>query len=133
MDQLRAFMQRIPRTGNGLSKLSDPLGFLRRTKTPKRQVRRVRLHGKKTRSIMEKTRAGQRESLEGKRKVLQFSLDGLLQPGNQTLFSVNGYDLITNADTWVFGELVLGAHAKVKGMIVKGHERLCTSIISSPR
>jgi hypothetical protein len=63
---------------------------------------------------------------------IQFSIEGPLEQGKKTLFSVNGYDLNTTKDTWIFGELVIGNFIKVKGVIQKGQTRVCTSIISTP-
>lgn len=65
-------------------------------------------------------------------KTLQFALEGPLGRGEHTAFAINGYDLKTTADTWIFGQLRVGAYAKVKGVIVNGHERLCTSVVIKP-
>lgn len=60
-----------------------------------------------------------------------FVMEGILEHGSNTLFAVNNVDLFTTPDTWVFGELRVGCHARIKGAIVAG-ERQCTSIVVSP-
>jgi len=67
-------------------------------------------------------------------KHQQFTVEGILKHGTNTLFAINNIDLITTNNTWIFGELTIGCHAKVRGIIRKEgkKERFCTSIIASP-
>jgi hypothetical protein len=67
-------------------------------------------------------------------KHSQFTLEGILKHGTNTLFAINGIDLITTNNTWIFGELTIGCHAKVKGIIKQEDKkkRFCISIIASP-
>jgi len=44
-----------------------------------------------------------------------FHLSGPLEKGAQTKFSINGQDIVIDADTWIFGEFRLGSLATVKG------------------
>ncbi len=90
------------------------------------------LTGKKTSSKGKGSKKSVKRKAIVKPQNLQFALEGPLTKGESSPFSINGYDLKTTADTWIFGELRIGAIAKVKGVIMNGHERLCTSIVIKP-
>jgi hypothetical protein len=99
--------------------LSDPIplpGFL--TGLGRREARAKKLRKKAEQKAAQKAPS-----------TYAFALEGSIRAGNATPYSLNGYDLKTNAETWIFGEIKIGGHAKVKGIILNGHERLCTSIV----
>jgi hypothetical protein len=62
----------------------------------------------------------------------RYLLQGILGRGSSSNFSVNGNDVVLDQDSWVFGELLIGAHVsaliseqtdgirKVKKIIVQG-------------
>ncbi len=59
-----------------------------------------------------------------------FNECGSLTYGQATMFAMHGEDLILTDVTWIFGELRVGAEARVKGMRTQSGIR-CTSVIMS--
>lgn len=60
-----------------------------------------------------------------------FTLQGKLEPGEDSAFSINGQDFVLDDSTWMIGELVFGARATIKGVISERGERLAKSIVVS--
>jgi hypothetical protein len=127
MEQLRSLLGMIRRPFEEID-LESPL--------PKFLTTPISLGGKTSASSASarprRTSTRRNRSAGSKNRTVQFSLEGTLEQGYKTLFSINGHDITTNSDTWIFGELIVGNHAKVKGIIVHDHERVCTSIIATP-
>lgn len=62
-------------------------------------------------------------------KGAQFSVEGPIVPGKETRYSIDGVDFTVGADTWIFGDLKLGAHARVRGPVQFNGERHATHIV----
>lgn len=60
-----------------------------------------------------------------------FNMQGKLEPGEDSAFSINGQDFVLDDSTWMIGELVFGARATIKGVINEHGERLAKSIVVS--
>ena len=58
----------------------------------------------------------------------QFALSGIIETGMGTIYSVQGKDFIFDSDTWIFGDISLGAYARVKGSLRAG-ERYASHIV----
>ncbi|RMG44484.1 MAG: hypothetical protein D6719_01760 [Candidatus Dadabacteria bacterium] len=59
----------------------------------------------------------------------QFSLQGIVQPGDRTSYSINGHDFVVTSNTWIIGKLHIGAIAQVKGVVITGIGKCATKII----
>ncbi len=62
-------------------------------------------------------------------KHAEFVFEGDLQYGHSTDYAVHGVDIHINNDTWVFGDLRIGAQATVKGIYAKGDQAHAKKII----
>ncbi len=65
-------------------------------------------------------RKGKRQpaQLEGKmgETAQQFTLKGVIERGSRTPYALNGNDFSLDSDTWIFGEVRVGAEATVIGL-----------------
>jgi hypothetical protein len=97
---------------------------------PRRRARR-RAHAKRMEKKPEVAVSvpPQRTSSMAGREAKERAMEGLLVPGKTTRWSLNGYDLMINPDTWMFGELREGAPVKVKGAPFQGNKFLCNSLV----
>lgn len=68
---------------------------------------------------------------EGQAGIRAFTLNGRLREGKGTPFAVDGEDFVIGPNTWILGEVEIGALAKVKGYIRGLGEREATSIVVS--
>lgn len=48
------------------------------------------------------------------------SLQGTVEPGGQTAFSVQGKDFVIDGNTWMFGELQMGTNVEVQAVLSAG-------------
>lgn len=55
---------------------------------------------------------------------------GCIQRGENATFSINGRDFVINPDTWIFGEVCVGASASVM-LIRKGQQLSAKKIVIS--
>lgn len=53
---------------------------------------------------------------ESKSSAAAFSMEGELRPGNEGSYMVNGVEFTVDDDTWIFGDLEIGAKAVVHGV-----------------
>lgn len=58
----------------------------------------------------------------------QFALEGLMQPGTESQFCINGKDFFITHDTWIVGEIEPGAYASVRGPLRAG-KRIATKLV----
>jgi hypothetical protein len=59
----------------------------------------------------------------------QFSLMGTLERGASSKFAVRGEEFVVDNNTWIFGQLNVGAEVMVQGVFRKGDERYAKKII----
>lgn len=83
----------------------------------RRRLGRVRPRAAKS---IEKAKQGQTSD--------QFALSGIIETGMGTIYSVQGKDFVFDSDTWIFGDISLGAYARVKGSLRAG-ERYASHIV----
>jgi len=57
------------------------------------------------------------------------TLEGLIDRGKETHYSVNGVDFAVKEETWIFGELEYGSRAKVFYALVNGKGRVAQKIV----
>lgn len=73
----------------------------------------------------------------------RFVLEGILQYGRDTMFSINGTDMFSiisingtditiTDDTWLFGDLEIGEKARARGLLVDEDRYLCVSVLVNP-
>jgi hypothetical protein len=111
-----------------LSSLMEPLNFnLLGSKSPRQKVLKPQIKARP------RATPNNEPIAFSKGCTLHFMLEGKLAAGSGTHLSIDGHDLVMDQDTWIFGELSIGAHAKIRGIIIHGHQRLCKSIVVNPR
>ena len=96
-------------------------GWLRAVVSPKRRVRHT---------------LGKRKTTRSAATVVHepgdsFALDGMLKPGMDSKYAINGADFIIDDDTWIFGDLAYGVRATVEGVISDSGERLASKVVLS--
>jgi hypothetical protein len=62
----------------------------------------------------------------------KFTIEGYLEHGDTTMFSVKGKDIVLSDETWTFGTLEVGNYVKVRGIYLDNDEALCISILTTP-
>ena len=95
--------------------------------TPITQLPRVLNVSPAERAKMRRAKVMEKVSASG--KVKQFVLEGKLQAGNKTKYSIGDEDVIITKGTWVFGELEFGAHVTAHGQIKERGERHVARIV----
>lgn len=79
----------------------------------------------------DKSKSGSRNTKKNpnaKAGVRPFTLEGQIMRGNRGAFSVAGEDFVISNDTWIFGDVVVGALATVHG-VTKNGERIARKIV----
>ena len=72
--------------------------------------------------------APQKNTTSSKQNSQRFALEGAIQAGTNSPFSINGKDFSITDDTWVVGDLEIGAYASVRGPL-KGGKRVATKVV----
>jgi hypothetical protein len=63
----------------------------------------------------------------------KFYLEGIVAGGANHGFSISGEMFQVNANTFIVGEISLGAYAKVQGKFVDGNKKIATKVIIGNR
>jgi hypothetical protein len=66
---------------------------------------------------------------EQDRKNSVFQLEGLVERGVTTAFSIANKDFAVSPDCWLVGKLEVGTHAKVKGSHRSSGDRIATAVV----
>ena len=57
-----------------------------------------------------------------------FSIEGPLHRGDETMYGLQGKDMTISPDAWVFGELRVGARARISGVIRRNGIHYATKV-----
>lgn len=61
-----------------------------------------------------------------------FSFEGILRKGQETTYAINGQDVEISEDTWMIGNMAIGAKASVKGVMRNGQRQVTKIVIGKP-
>ena len=77
-----------------------------------------------------KQHAARKRAEKLKRRPSQtFILEGNLQPGDETQYSIGGEDIVLDESTWIFGDLHMGSRVAVTGIIGTTNEKQAKKIV----
>ena len=88
--------------------------------SPKKRVRHsLGKSSRKTRASTTTTQVHEGDS---------FALNGVIKPGMDSKYAINGADFVIDDDTWVFGEIAYGNKAIIEGVVGLNGERLAAKV-----
>ena len=61
----------------------------------------------------------------------RFSIRGIIKPGKRTEFAINAEDFQITKETWIIGNIKIGAIAQVSGVVLTGKGKFASKIVIS--